>query len=43
MTITTIKNQHSESLISLYYLLINADGPANKNEIEMDGIILQKE
>lgn len=43
MTLTSIKTDQLEGLISLYYLLINADGPANENEIAMGKLMKRHE
>lgn len=43
MTLTTLKTDQIEGLISLYFLLINADGPANENEIKMGKLLKEHE
>lgn len=43
MTLTTLKTDQVEGLISLYFLLINADGPANENEIKMGELMKEHE
>lgn len=43
MTLTDIKTDQMEGLTSLYFLLINADGPANENEIKMGELMKEHE
>lgn len=43
MTLTDAKTDQIEGLLSLYFLLINADGPVNKNEIEIGELIKEHE